>query len=66
MKVTVNGEARDIPEGLSVRGMLEHLAMRPERVAIERNLEILSRSKWDSTAVAENDRFEIVHLVGGG
>jgi len=66
MKVTINGEAKEIPDGLTVRHLLEHLAMRPERVAIERNLEILPRAKWNETSVEANDRYEIVHLVGGG
>jgi len=66
MKVTINGEAKEIPEGLTVRRLLEHLEMRTERLAIERNLEILPRPKWDTTTVEANDRYEIVHLVGGG
>ncbi|HTV60170.1 MAG TPA: sulfur carrier protein ThiS [Verrucomicrobiae bacterium] len=66
MKVTINGEGREIPEGLSVRALLEFLKMTPERVAIERNLEILPRTKWADTPVEIGDRFEIVHLVGGG
>jgi sulfur carrier protein len=64
--ITVNGETRDVPEGLTIRGLLEHLEMRPERVAIERNLAILPRTKWADTVVQNDDRYEIVHLVGGG
>lgn len=66
MKITVNGETRDVPEGLTIRGLLEHLEMRPDRVAIERNLAILPRTKWMDTVVQADDRYEIVHLVGGG
>ncbi|HUO35046.1 MAG TPA: sulfur carrier protein ThiS [Candidatus Acidoferrum sp.] len=66
MKVTINGELREIPDGLTVRRLLEHLEMRVERVAVERNLEILPRAKWNMTAVEANDRYEIVQLVGGG
>jgi thiamine biosynthesis protein ThiS len=66
MKITINGELREIPDGLSVEALLQHLEMTAERVAIERNLDILPRAKWRETAVQPDDRFEIVHLVGGG
>ena len=66
MKITVNGEFREIPDGLTVAALLEHLEMTAERVAIERNLDILPRTKWQETAVQPDDRYEIVHLVGGG
>jgi thiamine biosynthesis protein ThiS len=66
MKITINGELREIPDGLSVEALLQHLEMTAERVAIERNLDILPRAKWQETAVQADDRFEIVHLVGGG
>jgi len=66
MKITINGELREIPDGLSVEALLQHLEMTAERVAIERNLDILPRAKWQETAVQPDDHFEIVHLVGGG
>jgi thiamine biosynthesis protein ThiS len=66
MTVIINGERREIPEGLNVSELLEHLGMAPGRVAIERNLDILPRARWAETRVESEDRFEIVHLVGGG
>jgi sulfur carrier protein len=66
MTVTINGERREIPDGLHVLALLEHLGMRAERVAIEHNLDILPRAHWQRTPVQPNDRFEIVHFVGGG
>ena len=66
MTVTVNGERREIPEGLSVSALLDHLGFTNKRVAIERNLEILPRAQWQQTQVQSNDKFEIVHFVGGG
>jgi thiamine biosynthesis protein ThiS len=66
MTVTINGEAREIPEALTVAALLEHLEMPAERVAIERNLDILPRARWQETSVQPNDCFEIVHFVGGG
>jgi thiamine biosynthesis protein ThiS len=49
-----------------VPALLTHLGLRPERVALERNLEILPRAQWAETRVQAGDRLEIVHLVGGG
>ena len=66
MTVTINGEVREVPAGLTVAALLHHLGLVPDRVAVERNLEILPRARWDDTAVEQGDRFEIVHLVGGG
>ncbi len=64
--ITVNGEAKQIPAGLDVPQLLAHLGIRSDRVAIERNLEILPRDSWGATSVSAGDRFEIVHFVGGG
>jgi sulfur carrier protein len=66
IQVVVNGESREVPAGLAVDSLLTHLGLRRDRVAIERNLEILPRTQWVSTTVEAGDRFEIVQLVGGG
>jgi sulfur carrier protein len=64
--VLVNGERREVPAGASVSSLLAHLGITAGRVAIERNLDLLPRAEWDTTAVAVGDRYEIVHMVGGG
>jgi thiamine biosynthesis protein ThiS len=66
MTIIVNGERREIPEGLNVAGLLDHLGMANGRVAVERNLDILPRARWQETQVESDDSFEIVHFVGGG
>lgn len=66
MKVVINGEGREIPDGLNVSTMIEHLGMPLDRIALERNLAILPRAHWTETQVQPNDSFEIVHFVGGG
>jgi len=66
MTVIINGERREVPDGLTVIGLLEHLGMRKDRVAIERNLDILPRAQWQETRVQPSDSFEIVQFVGGG
>jgi thiamine biosynthesis protein ThiS len=66
IRVVINGDAREIPAGLGVPGLLAHLGLPQDRVAIERNREILPRLLWGATTVEAGDCFEIVHLVGGG
>jgi len=66
IQIVVNGEKREVPEGLVVVGLLSHLGLPADRVAIELNLEILPRPRWLDTAVHSGDCFEIVHMVGGG
>jgi thiamine biosynthesis protein ThiS len=66
MIVTINGERREIPDGLNVTALLNHLGMSTGRVAVEHNLDILPRARWPETPVQSNDSFEIVHFVGGG
>jgi thiamine biosynthesis protein ThiS len=66
MTVAINGEPREIPDGLTVAAMIEHLGMPLDRVALEHNRDILPRPQWKSTVVQPNDSFEIVHFVGGG
>jgi sulfur carrier protein len=62
----INGEPREVPSGLNITGLLAHLGISPSRVAIERNHDILPKTQWDQTNVSSGDRYEIVHLVGGG
>jgi thiamine biosynthesis protein ThiS len=66
IQVQVNGERKELRAGLSVRELLEQLGLNPGRVAIEYNLEILPKEKWEETWIAGGDRFEIVQFVGGG
>jgi thiamine biosynthesis protein ThiS len=64
--ITVNGEPRTAPPGATVADLLQELNLPSGRVAIERNLEILRRPRWSLTSIQPNDRYEIVHFVGGG
>jgi sulfur carrier protein len=66
MTVAINGEDREVPENLTVAALLQHLGIAGDRIAIERNRDILPRAAWPATAVQPNDQFEIVHFVGGG
>ena len=66
MLIEVNGEARDVPEAVTVAELVRHLALAPERLAIEVNRGVVRRADWPATALAPGDRVEIVHFVGGG
>ena len=66
MNITVNGEAKALSGAMSVRGMLASLGLDPKKVAVERNLEIVPRSTYDDVQVADGDKYEIVHFIGGG
>ena len=64
--IQLNGEVRQVPADLTVTALLEYLKLPADRVAIERNLEIVLRRDWGGTIIEEGDRLEVVHFVGGG
>ena len=66
MIIQLNGEQRDVPEGLSLAGLVEWLELPADRIAIERNLEVVKRVNWTETPIEHGDRLEIVRMVGGG
>ncbi|MEP0708001.1 MAG: sulfur carrier protein ThiS [Parvibaculum sp.] len=66
MKLTVNGELRDVEGPITVLGLVESFGLKPQKIAVERNLEIVPRSAYGEVALAEGDRIEIVNFVGGG
>jgi len=66
MKVKINGEDMEIEAGLSLGALLDQLQVRPGRVVVERNRDIVPRDAYGTTTLAEGDILEIVHFVGGG
>jgi sulfur carrier protein len=66
MNLTVNGEAKTFPDGLTVRGLVEALSLTEGPVAVERNREVVPRAQHADTVLLDQDVIEIVHLVGGG
>jgi thiamine biosynthesis protein ThiS len=69
MEIVLNGQPREIelnPEAATVDALTAALGMKADRVAVERNGEIVRRTDWAATPVHSGDRFEIVHFVGGG
>jgi len=66
MRVCVNGETMDLPDGLSLADLMDRLGLHPRRVAVERNRRLVTRATFPDTALAADDAIEIVTLVGGG
>jgi thiazole synthase len=66
MRVTINGEEQGFDRPLTVEQMLGAMGLDSRKVAVERNLELVPKSQYGSVPVAEGDRFEIVHFIGGG
>ena len=66
MTVKLNGELREVPEGLTLEALIEWLKFPRDRVAVERNLEIVPKARWTVTPIQPGDQLEVVHLVGGG
>jgi len=66
MQIQVNGETRMTGDGATIADLLRELQVRPDRVAVELNLEILDRQEFDRRGLREGDRIEIISFIGGG
>jgi sulfur carrier protein len=66
MRVTVNGEVREVRSGATVRELIELLGLEGGPVAVERNGDVVPRAEHAKTALSDGDTVEIVHFVGGG
>lgn len=66
MQLTVNGEPRAFEPPLTVEGLLERMGMDGRKVAVERNREVVPKSRYGATDLRSGDRIEIVHFIGGG
>ena len=66
MKLLVNGELRELDDGVTIDALLASLGIDRRRIAVERNREIVPRAQHAATPLAEGDRVEIVTMVGGG
>jgi thiamine biosynthesis protein ThiS len=66
LRIVLNGEQFELDEPLSVNALLAKLDIDPRRVAVEHNLAILRRHRFEDVVVNDGDRVEIVNFVGGG
>jgi thiamine biosynthesis protein ThiS len=69
MKLLINGKEQSFPgldSSSTLTDLVNHLQLTGDRVAVEHNGQIVSRSDWSSNQLSEGDKLEIVHFVGGG
>ncbi len=66
MKIFLNGQEKEIKEGLSLLSLIEELDLDVNKIALEKDLEIIERSRFDKTLINEGSRIEIIHFIGGG
>jgi len=66
MKITLNGDPKELPTPLTVQALLDSLGIPGGRVACEVNLKIIRRAQYPSTTIQEGDTVEIIQAIGGG
>lgn len=66
MTIIINGDIKEIPNSLNLEDVLSFFSLPSQRVAVELNKTVVPRREWDTTTVAENDKIEVIHFVGGG
>ena len=66
MQVEINGESQSINDAISVSGLLDTLGLTGKRLAVEVNESIVPKSQHDETVLADGDKIEIIHAIGGG
>jgi sulfur carrier protein len=66
MRIQLNGKAYDSSDGMTIAQLLNHLGVEGDRVAVELNLDIISKQEYSKVALKEGDNVEVVHFVGGG
>jgi thiamine biosynthesis protein ThiS len=66
ISIRLNGDAREVEEGLTVAGLLEQLGIRAQRVVVEQNMRILRADDFAAARIAEGDELEVLQFVGGG
>lgn len=69
LSVVLNGQTRDFPDlnpPVSLALLVQELALKSDRVAIERNGDIAERARWTEILIGSGDKLEVVHFVGGG
>lgn len=66
MKLTINGDLHDHPDGITLKALLHDTGLDDRKVAVERNREIVPKSTFGEVVLADGDVLEIVHFIGGG
>lgn len=66
MKITLNGEIKELETEVTLDRLLELFSLPSQRIAVELNHEVVRRAEWSNIKIKADDRVEVVHFVGGG
>ncbi|HMJ09088.1 MAG TPA: sulfur carrier protein ThiS [Pyrinomonadaceae bacterium] len=66
MQILLNGESREVPRQIFLTELLVMFDLPQQRVAVELNRAVIRRAEWETTVIANDDRIEVIHFVGGG
>ena len=66
MQILINGEQRNLESEINLRELLEKLKLPTERIAVELNKGVVRKKDWETVKIADADKIEIIHFVGGG
>lgn len=66
MRVTLNGKAEELADGITVADLVAQLALSRRRIAVEVNRQIVGRDEYTARVLADGDVIEIVQFIGGG
>ena len=66
MEIRLNGKAREVAEGITIRRLLEELGLHPMRVAVQRNLDIIKRERYEEVVLEPDDTIEVLTFMAGG
>ena len=67
MKIFINNESREVPEKSSITSVLNHLEIPADNgIAVALNQQVIPRTKWNETPVAEQDKILLVKITQGG
>jgi thiamine biosynthesis protein ThiS len=66
MKITLNGDAHELPEPVTVAALLQTLEIDSRRVAVEVNLSVVKKTAYETLVIGDGDEVEVVNFVGGG
>jgi thiamine biosynthesis protein ThiS len=66
MNLIINGEDRNFDSALTISALLDRLGMKPDRVAVELNRQLVPRERCGITQLGQDDKLQIVQFVGGG
>jgi sulfur carrier protein len=66
VKATINGEERELPDGMTVAALLEQLGVVRNGIAVAKNDRVVRRAQYESSEIADGDAIEIIKAVAGG